>query len=123
MGVKVHVAGDSTTPAAGPGDLLLACSGSGETPTTLAMAENAARAGARIVVVTASADSSLTRTADLLVHLAEYNQDHEPGRSTQFIGTLFEQRALLFFDSLILAYAQLYGIDPRDMLAQHTNLE
>ncbi|MEW2294728.1 6-phospho-3-hexuloisomerase [Streptomyces sp. NPDC006743] len=123
LGLTVHVAGDSTTPAAGPGDLLLACSGSGETPTTLAMAENAARAGVRIAVVTADAGSSLARRTDLLVHLAEYSQDHEPGRSAQFVGTLFEQGALLFFDSLILAYEQLYGTEPRDMLAQHTNLE
>ncbi|MFF6824787.1 6-phospho-3-hexuloisomerase [Streptomyces longwoodensis] len=123
LGLTVHVAGDSTTPAAGPGDLLLACSGSGETPTTLVMAENAARAGARTAVVTARADSTLARRADQLVHLAEYSQDHEPGRSAQFVGTLFEQGALLFFDSLVLAYEQLYGADPQDMLAQHTNLE
>ncbi|MEU5115996.1 6-phospho-3-hexuloisomerase [Streptomyces longwoodensis] len=123
LGLTVHVVGDSTTPATAEGDLLLVCSGSGETPTSLVMVENAARSGTRIAAVTAKADSSLAQRADLLVHLAEFSQDHEPGRSSQFVGTLFEQGALLFFDSLILAYEQLYGKDPQDMLARHTNME
>ncbi|MFD5447866.1 6-phospho-3-hexuloisomerase [Streptomyces sp. NPDC003470] len=123
MGLSVHVAGDSTTPAIGPGDVLLACSGSGETPTVLVMAESAARSGARIAAVTADVDSRLAQRADLLVHLGEYSQDHEPGRSGQFVGTLFEQGALLFFDSLILASEQLWETEPQAMLARHTNLE
>ncbi|CAL9390522.1 6-phospho-3-hexuloisomerase [Streptomyces albus] len=123
LGLRAHVAGDATTPAIGPDDLLLVCSGSGETPTVMAMTENAGRAGARIALVTANSDSCLARRADLVVHLAEYSQDHEPDRSTQFVGTLFEQGALLFFDSLVLAYQWMYEVDPRDMLAAHTNLE
>ncbi|MFB7598092.1 6-phospho-3-hexuloisomerase [Streptomyces sp. NPDC056160] len=123
LGLHAHVAGDVTTPAIGPGDLLVVCSGSGETPTSVVMAENAAEAGARITAVTANADSRLARQADLVVHLAEYSQDHEPDCSIQFVGTLFEQGALLFFDSLVLAYERLHDVDPREMLASHTNLE
>nr|BFD81216.1 SIS domain-containing protein [Streptomyces sp. Xyl84] len=123
LGLNVHVAGDVTTPAVGPGDLLVVCSGSGETPTSVVMAENAAAAGARVVAVTANADSRLARGADLVVHLAEYSQDHETGRSIQFVGTLFEQGALLYFDSLVLAYERLHEVDPQEMLAFHTNLE
>ncbi|RSN64743.1 6-phospho 3-hexuloisomerase [Streptomyces sp. WAC 04229] len=123
LGLCAHVVGDVTTPPIGPDDLLVVCSGSGETPTTVMTAETAADAGAKIAVVTASADSRLARRADLLVHLAEYGQDHELDRSVQFVGTLFEQGALLFFDSLVLAYERLHKVDPRDMLALHTNLE
>ncbi|MEV5513197.1 6-phospho-3-hexuloisomerase [Streptomyces flaveolus] len=123
LGLCAHVAGDVTTPSIGPGDLLVVCSGSGETPTTVVMAKSAADAGARIAVVTASADSHLARRADLVIHLAEYSQDHELERSVQFVGTLFEQGALLFFDSLVLAYERLHKVDPREMLALHTNLE
>ncbi|MFI8949758.1 6-phospho-3-hexuloisomerase [Streptomyces sp. NPDC053750] len=123
LGLRAHVAGDATTPAIGTGDLLVVCSGSGETPTSVVMAENAAGAGARTAAVTANADSRLARRADLVVHLAEYSQDHEPDRSIQFVGTLFEQGALVYFDSLVLAYQQMHEVDPRDMLAAHTNLE
>ncbi|MGV9279681.1 6-phospho-3-hexuloisomerase [Streptomyces sp. NPDC003730] len=123
LGLCAHVAGDVTTPSIGPGDLLVVCSGSGETPTTVVTAKSAADAGARIAAVTASADSRLARRADLVILLAEYSQDHEPDRSVQFVGTLFEQGALLFFDSLVLAYERLHEVDPRKMLALHTNLE
>ncbi|MBQ0976120.1 SIS domain-containing protein [Streptomyces sp. RK31] len=123
LGLCAHVVGDVTTPSIGPDDLLVVCSGSGETPTTVMTAKTAADAGARIAVVTANADSRLARRADLLIHLAEYGQDHELGRSVQFVGTLFEQGALLFFDSLVLAYERLHEVDPREMLALHTNLE
>ncbi|MEW2266298.1 6-phospho-3-hexuloisomerase [Streptomyces sp. NPDC047853] len=123
LGLCAYVAGDVTTPSIGPGDLLVVCSGSGETPTTVVMAKSAADAGARIAVVTASADSHLARRADLVIHLAEYSQDHELERSVQFVGTLFEQGALLFFDSLVLAYERLHKVDTREMFALHTNLE
>ncbi|MFD7919427.1 6-phospho-3-hexuloisomerase [Streptomyces sp. NPDC059740] len=123
LGLDAHVAGDVTAPAIGSDDLLLVCSGSGETPTAVLMAENAARHGARTVAVTANAGSRLSRRADLVVHLAEYSQDHEPGGSRQFVGTLFEQGALLFLDSVVLVYQLEYQVDPQEMLARHTNLE
>ncbi|MFI1377638.1 6-phospho-3-hexuloisomerase [Streptomyces longwoodensis] len=123
LGLRAHVAGDVTTPSLGPGDLLVVCSGSGETPTSVVTAKRAADAGARIAAVTANGDSSLARRADLVILLPEYSQNQEPDRSVQFVGTLFEQGALLFFDSLVLAYEWLHEVDPRQMHARHTNLE
>ncbi|MFV0137976.1 hypothetical protein ACLGIH_33175 [Streptomyces sp. HMX87] len=61
--------------------------------------------------------------ADLVVHLAEYSEDHEQDGSTQFVGTLFEQGALVFFDCLVLAIQRTRGIDPNAMYGRHNNLE
>ncbi|MGW9436350.1 6-phospho-3-hexuloisomerase [Streptomyces sp. NPDC055607] len=123
LGLDVHVVSDVTTPAVEEGDLLIACSGSGETPTVLAVAEAASRAGARLAVVTAAVDSRLANRADVVVLLREYSQDRIPEASTQFIGTLFEQGAFVFFDCLVMVIETTRGVDPDGMFARHTNLE
>ncbi len=123
LGLTAHVSGDVTCPAITHGDLLVACSGSGHTPTVVQRTEAARQAGARIAVVTANLDSPLAALADIRVHLAEYSQDFEPEASTQFVGTLFEQGALVFFDCLVLAIQRTRDIDPSEMYARHTNLE
>ncbi|MEU9558717.1 6-phospho-3-hexuloisomerase [Streptomyces fumanus] len=123
LGLSVHVATDVTCPAAAPGDLVLACSGSGRTPTVVQRATAAKEAGARVAAVVAVADSPLADLADLVVHLAEYSEDHERDTSAQFVGTLFEQGALVFFDCLVLAVQRTRDIDPDAMYGRHNNLE
>jgi 6-phospho-3-hexuloisomerase len=123
LGLTAHVTTDVTCPAITDGDLLVACSGSGHTPTVLRRTEAAKEAGARIAVVTANLESPLAALADIRVHLAEYSQDFEPDASTQFVGTLFEQGALVFFDCLVLALQRIHQVDPAEMYARHTNLE
>ncbi|MEE1930376.1 6-phospho-3-hexuloisomerase [Streptomyces sp. TRM 70351] len=123
LGLTVHVAADATTPAISEGDLLIACSGSGETPTVVCLTRTAARAGARVAVVTGNPDSSLARDADLVVRLREYSQDYRPSDSSQFVGTLFEQGAFLFFDCLVLVLEGSQHADAEAMFARHANLE
>jgi 6-phospho 3-hexuloisomerase len=67
LGLTVHVAGETTTPAIRSGDLLLVASGSGSTPGAVRSAETAAAAGARIAVVTTDAQSPLAETAGAVV--------------------------------------------------------
>ncbi|WP_369180744.1 6-phospho-3-hexuloisomerase [Streptomyces mutabilis] len=123
LGLPVHVATDVTCPAVGSGDLVVACSGSGRTPTVVQRSTAAKEAGARVAAVVAAADSPLADLADLVVHLAEYSQDHEQDASTQFVGTLFEQGALVFFDCLVLAIQRTRDIAPDAMFGRHNNLE
>ncbi|MEU5115987.1 hypothetical protein AB0G64_31330 [Streptomyces longwoodensis] len=86
-------------------------------------AEAAQRAGARVAAVTANLDSPLAGLADIRVHLGEHSQDFKPDASTQCVGTLFEQGALVFFDCLVLAMQRTHDVDPSEMCARHTNLE
>ncbi|MFI2779247.1 6-phospho-3-hexuloisomerase [Streptomyces sp. ALB3] len=123
LGFTAHIAADATTPAIGPRDLLIACSGSGETPTVVRLARAAVDAGARVATVTGTRDSTLASLADLVVGLPEYSQDHQPASSAQFVGTLFEQGAFLFFDCLVLLMQEAGGTDPDAMFARHANLE
>ncbi|WP_219910877.1 6-phospho-3-hexuloisomerase [Saccharothrix carnea] len=123
LGLTAHVATNVTTPAIAPGDLLIVCSGSGETPGVVAITRQAIRAGARVAVVTATPDSALAAQADLVVRLREYGEDHQLSASTQFVGTLFEQAAFVFFDCLVMVMQRTVGATAEDMFARHTNLE
>ncbi|MEU2021346.1 6-phospho-3-hexuloisomerase [Streptomyces sp. NPDC016469] len=123
LGYSVHIAADATTPAIGPQDLLIACSGSGQTPTVVHLAQAATGAGARVVAVTGHRDSALATAADLVVELPEYSQDYQPRASTQFVGTLFEQGAFLFFDCMVLCMQESDRTDPDVMFTRHANLE
>ena len=59
LGLTVHVAGDTTTPAISSGDLLLLASGSGTTSGVVKAAQTAAEAGAQVVAVTTNRHSPL----------------------------------------------------------------
>lgn len=123
LGLTAHVAADTTTPAIGDGDLLIACSGSGETPTVVHLTRAAAQAGARVVAVVGAPESTLQTYADVTVHLREYSEDYEPQASSQFVGTLFEQGAFVFFDCLVQVIQKIRDVDPDAMFARHANLE
>ncbi|MFE9252229.1 6-phospho-3-hexuloisomerase [Streptomyces sp. NPDC007088] len=123
MGVPTSVYSDVTAPPVGQGDLVVACSGSGETSGVVQLATSAVEAGAGLAAVVGEPDSTLGRRADMLVVLREYSRGRAPGRSEQFIGTLFEQTALLFFDSVVLALERAGAVHDEDMRRRHTNME
>ncbi len=121
MGKTAYVAGETTTPAIEPGDLLIVASASGTTHSVCHNAEVAARVGASIFAITAAPASSLTaiHPADAILPAPTKNT---PGASVQPMGSLFEQALLLFCDSVTLRLAA----DPasvRAMRRVHANLE
>lgn len=69
LGFTVYVTGEVVTPAIAGGDLLIACSGSGETQTTIHFARVARRLGARVCVISGRRSSTLFRLADCPVHI------------------------------------------------------
>jgi len=123
VGLRVHVVGETTTPAIAEGDLLVACSASGATESTIVMAKRAAEARAKVAAVTSAPRSDLARMADLVVHVPSPTKNDHTVPSQQFGSTLFEQAALLFFDALCLAIQKGVGEDPKRMMKRHSNLE
>jgi 6-phospho-3-hexuloisomerase len=123
MGFEAHVYCDVTSPAVTEGDVVLACSGSGETPTVCELARTAREAGAEVVAVVATPGSELDRTATRSVFLRERGADGTAGNSEQFIGTLFEQTALLLFDTVVLALQKSGLVRDEDMIERHSNME
>jgi 6-phospho-3-hexuloisomerase len=121
LGLHAHVVGETVTPPVGPGDLVIAISGSGETPTTLAAAQAAGSAGVKMMVVTAVADSPLARAADGKVVIP--TGSGASGDSRQYGGSRFEQALMLMFDTIALRLQRRLAETPERMDQRHANLE
>ncbi|CAN7552648.1 6-phospho-3-hexuloisomerase [Arthrobacter sp. LjRoot14] len=124
LGLAVHVVGETTTPAIGPGDLLLAASGSGTTAGVFKAAETAAGQGARVAVYTADAGSPLAEVAAAVVLIpAARKTDHGSAVSRQYSGSLFEQ---VLFTTTEAVFQSLWDEDAaaaEELWRRHANLE
>ena len=126
MGFDVHVPGEVTCPRITKGDLLVAISCSGITTTTVDLARIARESKAKVIAITAIAESALAGTADAAVVLPVTDKDIMR-RYKYGIGpcnnTLFEQAMVLYFDSIVYAIIEREGISKKQISRRHTNLE
>ncbi len=124
LGMDVHVAGDTTTPAISSGDLLLVASGSGTTSGVVKSAETAAKAGARIAAFTTNPDSPLAKLADALVVIpAAQKTDHGSSVSRQYAGSLFEQVLFLATEAIFQSLWDNIDAPAEELWLRHANLE
>nr|WP_229710892.1 6-phospho-3-hexuloisomerase [Sinomonas atrocyanea] len=124
LGMTVHVAGDTTTPAIGSGDLLLVASGSGTTSGVVKAAETAAKAGARIAAFTTNPTSPLAGLADAVVTIpAAQKTDHASSVSAQYAGSLFEQVLFLVTEALFQSLWDNTDAPAEQLWLRHANLE
>ncbi len=124
-GFKSYMIGDTATPGAAEGDLLIVGSGSGETESLKAYVKKAKEIGMRIVLMTANDKSTLAGLSDAAAILPAPNktdiEDRE--RSKQPMGTLFEQSLLILLDAFVIRIMDKFGITGNDMYRNHANLE
>jgi len=149
LGLSVHPVGDMTTPPIGAGDLLVIGSGSGATPSLVAMSEKARAAGARVALVTTAPGSPIGRTAEALVRIPAPTPKAAPAAagtagsaagsaavpspaaaagkpgiaSRQPMATLFEQALWILLDTCVLLLMEEKGQDTKEMFGRHANLE
>lgn len=126
FGKRVYVVGEMVTPAIGKGDLLLLVSGSGETGGLVAMAGKAKAVGAKIALVSANPDSSLSRLADVYVRICAPSPKAAfagCAESIQPMGNLFEQGGFLFLDAVVMEMMARTGTTAEAMFERHANLE
>ncbi|MGQ9493777.1 MAG: 6-phospho-3-hexuloisomerase [Anaerolineae bacterium] len=124
LGLTVHVVGDVTTPAIGAGDLLVACSGSGETAGVLTPARRAKQLGAKVAAVVAQSGSSLSRLADhTLLVPGETPKVSMAQRSKLPLATVLEQAMLVVLDCVIARLGERLGQTNEHMMTRHANLE
>ncbi len=124
LGLNVHVAGDTTTPAISSGDLLLVASGSGTTSGVVKAAETAAKVGARIAAFTTNPGSPLAGLADALVIIpAAQKTDHGSSVSRQYSGSLFEQVLFLVTEALFQSLWDNTDEPAEQLWLRHANLE
>lgn len=115
LGLEVHVAGETVTPAIGPDDLLICLSSSGRTGGPLANARVARSQGARVGVLTGAPDSPLAAAADIVVAVPRVG-------SAQHAGSLFEQTCLVLGDAMCGTFQQSGAIPHAALDRRHANL-
>ena len=124
LGLTVHVAGDTTTPAIASGDLLLLASGSGTTSGVVKAAETAIAAGADVAAVTTNPGSPLAGLADALVIIpAAQKTDHGSSLSRQYSGSLFEQSLFLATEAVFQTLWENTNEPAESLWLRHANLE
>lgn len=124
LGYDVCMVGDLTEKAITDRDLLVVCSGSGETLFPKAIAEKAKNFGARIAYLGRNINSSAAMLSDLQVIFPIGPECDEFGlKSEQPMTSLFEQSLMIFGDIVTLMILDMVGI-PKDFIEQrHANLE
>ncbi|WP_283678516.1 6-phospho-3-hexuloisomerase [Lentilactobacillus sp. Marseille-Q4993] len=123
LGKPAFVVGETTNPPIGDGDLFTVASGSGTTSQAITLADKAKVTGAKVALITASPDSPLAATADLVTNLggkAKYDNDSS---TVQPMGSLFEQSVFIFGDAFVLKYMNDFQVSETDMQKRHANLE
>jgi 6-phospho-3-hexuloisomerase len=118
LGREAFMAGEAATPAANTKDLVIVCSGSFRSTTTLAIYQKTIEAKIPTVVVTTTeAPKDYGKaTAVVLIPVGERAR-RAP------LGTVFELSLLLLFDGLVLALMDQLGIGEKQMRARHATLE
>jgi len=116
LGKPAHIVGSPTTPAVGSGGMLVACSGSGRTRSTLLHAEQALAAGAQVWAITQAPSSPLFSAATRTIVIPSL-PTMQPG------GSAFEQALLIFLDAMVVGLMAALGETEDRMLARHANLE
>ncbi|MDO6807662.1 6-phospho-3-hexuloisomerase [Zobellia galactanivorans] len=124
LGYEVHVVGETTSPAIGAGDVLIAGSGSGTTLGIVNAAETTKQVGAGLICFTTNPDSRLALLSDHVVRIpAAEKQGRDESISKQYAGSLFEQSLLLGLDALFQTLWELDGSPASELWKRHANME
>ncbi|MDO4345125.1 MAG: 6-phospho-3-hexuloisomerase [Eubacteriales bacterium] len=129
LGFSVYVVGETTTPAIGPGDLLIIASGSGSTGSLTVMAEKCKKAGADLALITTIPDSVIGRKADCIVHIDAPTTKNVAGvshkKTVQLGANTFEQSVLLVGDAIVIDISSEHSLEKSNelLMKKHANLE
>ncbi|MFW6133619.1 MAG: SIS domain-containing protein, partial [Planctomycetota bacterium] len=116
-GLPAFIPGETITPGAGAGDLLVAISCTGQTGYTDYIARRARELGAKVAVITADADSPLAHDADNLIVI--------PATAENIVirAAVFEHATSLCLDAVFNVLAERLKLDVEKYHQRHANLE
>jgi len=136
LGFNVYFIGETVTPAAGNGDLLIAISGTGTTKMVLTAGVAAKDIGAKVIAVTSFPDSPLGEIADHVVVVYgrtkmgwpkedEYLARQLLGEREPLtpLGSVFENNAMIILDSLIVEIMYRLGKTEEELKKRHATIE
>ncbi len=125
LDLDVHVVGEIIQPQASKKDLLLIASGSGRSIFPLNIAKKAKKIGVKIALITARKDSEISKIANLTVYIPASIKLDSPTEKKSFqpLSNLFEQSLLILCDIVAILIQKQKGLQDKDLLKYHTNLE
>ena len=136
LGFNVYFIGETITPSAKKGDLLIAISGTGSTKMVLTAGMAAKEIGVKVIAVTSFPDSPLGRVADHVVVVSGRTKAGWPREADYFVrqlmgerepltplGSIFENNCMIFLDSLIVELMARLGKTEREIKERHATIE
>lgn len=136
LGFNVYFLGETITPAAGNGDLLIAISGTGATKMVLTASTTAKDVGSTVVAVTSFSESPIGQIADHVVILKGRTKTGWPREEDYLarqltgerepltpLGSIFENNCMVFLDSLIVELMHRLGRTEDDLKQRHATIE
>ena len=128
LGLTSFALGDSTLPKIKKKDLVIACSGSGETQTIYDLALLSKDNGARLAVISSYIDhnkSRMTKIADtvVVINAPSKHKEIKGFKSVQPMTSLNEQCLTIFFDAVVLLLMDKLNQTNEQMKDRHTILE
>ncbi len=116
-GLPAFIPGETITPAAEQGDLLVAISCTGTTGFTDYLARRAKQLGAQVVVITTEPDSPLASVADRVLVIPA------TAESIVLRAAIFEHAASLCLDAVFNVLSEQLKLDMESFHTRHANLE
>jgi len=136
LGFNVYFLGETITPAAEKGDLLIAISGTGATKMVLTAGTAAKEIGATVIAITSFPESPLGRMADLIVTIKGRTKAGWPKEEDYLarqiigekepltpLGSIFENNCMVFLDSLVVELMHRMGKTEEDLKRKHATIE
>lgn len=135
MGLQAYMVGDTGTPSANEGDLLIIGSGSGETESLKTFASKAVKRNVKLLVFTASPRSTLAQAADCLVLVDTQEKEHKAADGSMLIyktdnigqkmalGSKCEMSTLIYTEVVSMMVFSKLGCREEDMMGRHATFE
>ena len=136
LSFNVYFLGETITPAAEKGDLLIAISGTGSTKMVLTASSAAKDIGAKVIAITSFPESTLGQLADLVVAVKGRTKADMPIEEDYLarqiigerepltpLGSIFENNCMVFLDSLVVELMHRMGRTEADLKLRHATIE
>ena len=136
LGFNVYFLGETITPAAEKGDLLIAISGTGATKLVLTASAAAKEIGATVIAFTSFSESPLGQAADHTVTIKGRTKAGWPKEEDYLarqligerepltpLGSVFENNCMVFLDSLVVELMHRLGRTEEDLKRRHATIE
>ncbi len=136
LGFNVYFLGETITPAAEKGDLLIAISGTGATKMVLTAGVAAKEINAKVIAITSFPESPLGRMADQVITIKGRTKIGWPREEDYLarqiigerepltpLGSVFENNCMVFLDSLVVELMHRLGRTEEDLKRRHATIE